>query len=44
MGNPANILILGAGSGDYRVGALAAAGYRCMTEPADILGALDKLR
>ncbi|MCK5622133.1 MAG: diguanylate cyclase [Alphaproteobacteria bacterium] len=46
MGNPANILILGAGSGDNRVAALEAAGYRCATEPAgtDILAAIDRHR
>jgi two-component system cell cycle response regulator len=46
MGNPANILILGAGADDYRVGALETAGYRCTTEPVgtDILAAIDRHR
>ena len=46
MGNPSNILILGAGSGDDRVAALEAAGYRCATEPAgtEILTGIERRR
>jgi len=35
MGNPANIVVLGADAGDYRVAALNAAGYRCTTVPVE---------
>ncbi|MCK4866898.1 MAG: diguanylate cyclase [Alphaproteobacteria bacterium] len=46
MGNPATILIIGAGSDDGRIAALDAAGYRCASEPAgaDILAAIEKHR
>lgn len=46
MGNPATILIMGAGSDDDRAVTLEAAGYRCASEPAgaDILAAIEKHR
>ena len=46
MGNPANILILGAGSGDNHVAALEAAGYRCAAEPVEtgILAGIEQHR
>ncbi|MDH5557243.1 MAG: diguanylate cyclase [Alphaproteobacteria bacterium] len=46
MSNPANILILGVGSGDDRVAALEAASYRCTIEPAgsDVIAAIERHR